>query len=196
MSRLHNDIEFLNSLRDDLNNIINEFKFYLDSLNEVQLNWKENSEKWAIAQQLCHIKLHNDTLLDISLQETGRAIESGVRSPDKPFRSCAMGSLYTGIISPTSSFKFRSIAQFMPNNTVRKSDLKAKLIPSTNKIFNLIDLVDQQKVNMNEVIFSVPGSQHYKFPVGDVIKIMLVHAKRHLSQIKDIVNHPDFPQEN
>lgn len=196
MPRLPDDIEFLNSLRIELKNIIDEFKYYLNSLNEIQLNWKLDTHKWTISQQLVHIKLHNDTLLKISLKETDRAIEKGVDSPDKPFRSCAMGSLYTGIISPTSAFKFRAIEKFVPSEIPRRSYLKKELIPSTHEILNLINLVDEQKVDLNKVTFLVPGSQHYKFPIGDVIKIMLVHSKRHLSQIKDITNHPDFPSEN
>jgi len=196
MSRLQDDMEFLNSLRLELKSIINEFEKYLNSLSETQLNWQSNAQKWTISQQLSHIKLHNETFLKLSFKETDRAIEYGHQSPDKPFRSCAMGSLYTGIISPTSNFKFRSIDQFIPTETPRKNELKDELIPSTHKIFNLIDLVDKQKVDMNKVTFMVPGSQHYKFPIGDVIKIMLVHAKRHLSQIKQITDHPDFPKEN
>jgi len=194
MSGLQHDMDFLNSLRLELNSIINEFEKYLDSLTEIQLNWRSNDQKWTISQQLTHIKLHNDTYLKLSFKETDRAIERGFNSPDKPFRSCAMGSLFTGIISPTSSFKFRSIDQFIPTETPLKRELKDKLLPSTHKIFSLIDLVDKEKVDMNKVTFMVPGSQHYKFPIGDVIKIMLVHSKRHLSQIKEITSHPDFPK--
>lgn len=196
MSRLQDDMEFLNSLRYELESIINEFKKYLNSLSEAQLNWQSNAQKWTISQQLTHIKLHNDTFLKLSFKETDRAIERGLHSPDKPFRSCAMGSLYTGIISPSSSFKFRSIDKFVPTNKPLKSVLKDELIPSTHQILHLIDLVENQKVDMNKVTFLVPGSQHYKFPIGDVIKIMLVHSKRHLHQIKEITDHPDFPKEN
>jgi len=196
MPRLQDDMEFLNSLRLELKSIINEFEKYLSSLTETQLNWQFNAQKWTISQQLTHIKLHNDTFLKLSFKETDRAIERGHQSPDKPFRSCAMGSLYTGIISPTSSFKFRSIDQFVPIKTPQKNYLKDELIPSTHQILHLIDLVEKQKVDMNKVTFMVPGSQHYKFPIGDVIKIMLVHSKRHLYQIKEITDHPDFPREN
>jgi len=198
MPRLPDDIEFLNSLRVELNDIIDEFKHYLNSLNEIQLNWRLDTHKWTISQQLVHIKLHNDTLLKLSLQETDRAIENGngVHSPDTPFRSCAMGSLYTGIISPTSAFKFRAIEKFIPSEIPRRCFLEKELIPATHEISKLIDLVDKQKVDLNKVTFLVPGSQHYKFPIGDVMKIMLVHSKRHLSQIKAITNHPDFPMEN
>jgi len=194
MDSLQTDSEFLNSLRFELKEIIDKFQNYLSQLSSNQLNWRIAGSTWSVYQQLMHIKLHNDTYLQLSFKETRKALDQGLRNPGQPFRSCPMGSLYTGIISPTSLFKFVSIDSFVPPDLPRANNLQGELIPATQKIMDLIDDVDKNRIDLNKVRFRVPGSQTYEFRIGDVLKIMLVHSQRHLLQIQEILNHPDFPE--
>jgi len=190
---LQDDIQFFNSLRNELNVVIDEFKHYLDSMNENQLNWRTSPANWSILQQLNHIELHNEEFLKISFKEIKSVNGDNTASPDRqPFRSTPMGSLYTGIISPDSAFKFRALKQFIPSDNQRSQKVQQDLLTSSSRIFNLIDFLDNQQLDLNNIAFLVPGSQQYKFGIGDVIKIMIVHTKRHLSQINAVLLISDF----
>ncbi len=175
---------------DELLKDAQEIELFIQSkivnLSPDELNWRINNKSWCIAQCLEHLYLlgskYND-LINYQLLNYSQNNHTNYK------KSNLLGRLLLSFVRPVPIIKIKSFKVFAPINH-NSSGIIDQFLKYQQ---NFIALIDQSKqIEYQKIQIPSPFSKLIKLRLDDSMQLIINHEKRHIIQIENILNHPDF----
>lgn len=182
--------EHIDELIGKLGYFKSEVSSIMHAYEDYQLQWKASSEEWSVTECLDHINHYNASYMP-QLAEKITLGHCEDRNTNSPYRSSYYGNMMVGFVSPDSRYKLKSSPQTQPQlrNVKEIRDRNEAMISQFAQIIERARGCD-----LNNTFVVSPEDQMIKMPLGDKLKFLVEHQLRHLSQIKRILVHPNFPK--
>jgi hypothetical protein len=163
----------------------------VDALTDEQLNWRPDPSRWSIAQCLHHIVLSGAGYVSRlgELVETSRKRE---QLGQPPLRPGMLSGWFIRSMEPPPRFKaktFRSIEP--PPASMSRDAVFNEFIAFHDELANRVRAM--RDVNLNGARMPSPFFRPLRFTIGQVITLLITHARRHLWQARQVRQHPGFP---
>ena len=165
-----------------------KFAETLKNLDESQINWKPQPEKWSVASNLNHLSL---TIIKF-LPHLEKALEVNEKcSLDNiSYKYNLIEKLYIRGAGP-NGIKIPAPKPIKPTQKVYQLEIIDEFIESQNKMIAIIEKsaqYDISKIRVRSFLTSL-----FKMKIPAWFDGLPQHQVRHFNQIKAILNHPDFP---
>jgi len=168
------------------------------TLSVDQLNWREQKDKWSIAECLIHLNY----VADFYFPSTLKAIKNAKARKSKPqvtFTRGWLGHHYSSKfrlnLDNQIKTKMESPAKYNPRST-SFSALDGKIIVATflekqetlQEMIQDASTINIQKTRVYALFFGLLSIQ-----LGDILKMLIYHTERHIVQAQRILYHDYFP---
>lgn len=164
-----------------LTHIIEAEKFKALSLEE--LNAKPNETSWSILECLEHLNLYGDFYIP---EINNRMANSNFSSVDN-FKSGLLGNYFAKSMLPKE--KLNTMKTFKNMNPLG-SDLDKKtldrFLEQQNQLLEI--LASAKSKNLNKVKTAISISKLIKLKLGDTLRVVIYHNKRHIIQANNLIN--------
>ncbi len=182
---------YLEGLYRDAEEVLHASEALFASLTPAQLCWKPGKRKWSILQCFEHLLITNQLYMD-GLK--GAMQEGRVRTAEAilPFKASFLGKWFIDTLRPESTFKKKTFRIFKPAPSSDDLTITTKFIDEQKKLLQVIKEADQ--CDLNNIRLTYPASRLFKFSIGEVLTIVVVHEQRHLLQAQNIQLLADFPE--
>ncbi|MBM3739131.1 MAG: DinB family protein [Acidobacteria bacterium] len=159
-------------------------------LSDEQMNWAPAPGQWSMAQCLDHLNLTNRKMADgiEASMKSGRA--AGLLS-DGPFTYGFLARWFHRSLQPPVKRKFKAPPPFVPAPQKRMADILPEWDRTHERITSLIR--DCNGLDLARIKVASPASRLLKYSLGIAFWIQTAHDRRHLWQMRQIRNHPEFP---
>lgn len=161
------------------------------SLNETQLNWKPAPEKWSVGECLEHLVVTNKQYFPALERITKGEHKNSFWQSFSPL-SRAWGKILLKTVSPENKKKTKTARVFTPaNSSVSKNiiDDFAKCNRQVISFMQNLGAADLKKTR----IYS-PVLAFITYSLGDSLKIITFHERRHLNQAQKVTETEGFPK--
>lgn len=151
-----------------------------------QLNRKPSEESWSIAECIEHLIITNYLYFNALSDAIGadKSLESDSKNV---FRHTITGRLMMRYLNPDSDKKLPTTGTLKPAQSRFGSDVFDRFSEISKK---LIALAEQfRTINLSSVKFHSPVSSFIRLNAGDALVILMYHDRRHLNQMKEILQH-------
>jgi hypothetical protein len=154
------------------------------SLNEAQLNWKENAEKWSIAQCLSHLVETNSSYFD-----TFEKIVAGKYTPSfwtkySPF-SGFFGKFVIESVNPIKVKPIKVPTQtWQPTSSNLSRQIVPQFIQNQKRILDKIHLMSN--LPLTQIKLASPANFFLTYSLSDAFEIIILHGQRHVNQAKKV----------
>ncbi len=155
----------------------------IKGLSDAQLNFKPNPETWSVAECTEHIAISEENIFGL--------LEKALQTPADPSKrsEVKMSDAQIMKILVDRSNKVKTRKPFEPTGRFGSHKATVKAFKAKRK--GNIKFVKKTKEDLRN---------HYtQLPFGTVdgyqiLLFMSAHTERHISQIKEVMAHPDFPK--
>lgn len=175
----------------DITAVTNEVKVYFGHLSTAQLNWKPATDRWSIAQCLDHLIVSNKTYHPQLNSIIDGAYTKSFYQRVKPI-SNFFGAWLVKEAGPIVGKPIKNPVAFSPS----QSDLPATIITDFEKYqLEFMNLLRQlEKIDLDNTVISSPAAGFITYNLSHLLAILAGHEQRHLTQAKNVINHPHFPR--
>ena len=159
-----------------------------DTLSEAQVTWKPAPGVWSIAECVEHLIVMGR----LYYPRIGEAIQRSdrVAGTPPPHRPTLMGRLMHWLVRP-GGLKVKTFGLFRPNPMAVDAGTGQRFLRQQDELIDLIRRAGS--VDLNSATFGSPLTQLLRFNVGDGLRIVVAHQRRHLQQAHGVRTRPDFP---
>lgn len=162
-------------------------------LNFSQLNWKPSENQWSIGQCIDHLIVSNGKYLPI-LKE----IEKGKHrltlwEKYNPFTNYT-GKQMINTLGNNLHKKYKAPKLFIPSNSKINLNIITDFKKQQNELFELFQKLETKKYS--QIIVTSPVASLITITLHDLIKLIIVHEKRHINQAIIVKNIDSFPSNN
>jgi hypothetical protein len=166
------------------------------NLNEDQVKWRPDQGFWNISEVLSHLNEYSRYY-----QPTFKKKIASTRftSTKEAFLSSPLGrSAWKSMkLGNAKNIKRKFKAQKGYNPSIDSSLLTGRefedFIKHQTDLQSVIELA--QTVNMKRVKIPISISKIVRLRLGDALLFVVYHNERHVQQIANLVNHPNFPKD-
>lgn len=168
-------LDLIETTRQNLN-----FVESLKQKNEIELNWKENSESWNILECLEHLNLYGN----FYIPEIEKTILNSKKKSETEFKSGILGNYFAESMLPKK--KLNKMKTFKDKNPLN-NNLDRKVIDIfINQQIQIIDLLNKSKnASLNKNKVKITLTKCIKLKLGDTFRFVINHNIRHLNQIEN-----------
>lgn len=164
-------------------------------LSKDQLSWRPNEVSWSIEEVIAHLneyarfyhKAFNDKIDQTKFREP---VEEFISSPlgRSAWKSMKLGN------AKNVKRKFKAMRSYNP--TFDPSLIKGSEVETIEKDLNeLLQILQKaESVSLRRVKIPISISKIIRLRLGDALLFVAYHNERHFQQIKNILNHPNFPK--
>jgi len=158
-------------------------------LSPAQLDWAPPEGGWSVAQVLAHVVTASTSYFD-RMQAATRdgAVRSGEGTPWKP---TFFGGMLIRSLEPTNRKKYPSPKVWRPVQR-QLPDALPTFLEAHRTLGGIVASASQ--VDLVRTRLSSPVSRLIRLNLGDAIRVLIVHAQRHLGQAERLIARPDFPR--
>lgn len=148
-------------------------------LSEEQLNHRDATESWSVAQCLWHLNSYGNFYLP--------RIERAVQQPTsagKDYQSGWLGSYFAKMMHPqTTKAKYKAFKNHRPPNVLNGREELAEFVHQQETL-----LLCMRKAHMADLNQRLPISiaPFVRLKLGDVFQFMVAHIERHMQQAQRI----------
>jgi len=165
------------------------------NLSDEQLKWRPNPGEWNVGEVLSHLNeysryYHPTFIKKIENTRFTSTKEAFVSSPlgRSAWKSMKLGN------AKNIKRKFKAPKGYNPSLdssllTGREFDTFIQHQKDFQEIFELA-----QTVNMKRVKIPISISKIVRLRLGDALLFVVYHNERHVQQVTNLVNHPNFPK--
>lgn len=174
---------------------ISQIKKYVVKLSDKQLNWRPNTSSWSIAQTLAHLNAYASYYHPVFTKkiEQTRFCNAKEEFVSSPLGRSAWKSMKLG---NAKNVKRKFKAQKGYNPTVDEQLVSGNdcndFIESQNEFLGIIKKAGG--VNLRRVKVPISISKIVRLRLGDALLFVTYHNERHVQQILNLRNHPNFPK--
>jgi hypothetical protein len=181
----------LEALIGDARQIANDVRSSFGKLSASQLNWKPSAERWSVAQCLDHLIASNNGYFPI--------IES-VRSGTKksrflerlPVLPGLAGKLLVKSLDPASTRKLKAPKSFEPARSDIAPTIVEDFVAQQEKVVEGMKATSDR--DLEHIIVTSPALSIVTYSLMDAYRIIVVHEKRHVKQVKRVTGETTFPR--
>ncbi len=164
-------------------------------LGEQQMIWRSSSTSWSIQEVLSHLNSYSEYYNKLILSKIRRKKHKNAKEQF--------------ISSPLGRSAWRSMKLGRANNIKRKFQATKNYNPTTNPDLldehsvenfihsqeEMLTILDKAKeVNLKKIKIPMSISKIIRLRLGDALMFVIYHNERHIQQIKNILNHSNFPK--
>jgi hypothetical protein len=185
--------DLLHQLEEDARLLKDQALQRLGELSKQKLTWKLQPNKWNIAECLEHLNRYSRYYLPA----LRKGIRNGVRPSRHPvFKSGWLGEVFVRSMLPTAGKivrnKMKSPAAYNPLNApLQPQQVVQDFIAYQTQWEELIRQMHEVDITSTKIPISI--SKWVRVRMGDVVRFNIAHTQRHMVQIENVLNHPDFP---
>jgi hypothetical protein len=167
----------------------------IGKLSENQLIWKPRQEIWNVNEILAHL---NEFARYYHSAFSKKIDTTRYREAKQYFTSSPLGkSMWSAMkLGNLNNIKRKMKAQKLYDPLIVKSIITETIISdflSSQKELMLI-LNRAKSINVRKAKIALASNKVIKFRFGDTLLYVIYHNQRHLQQVKNLMNHPNFPQ--
>lgn len=174
---------------------INLVSKFVKKMSDHQLNWRPNPGVWSITQVLAHL---NAYALYYHPVFTRRIENTRFRSTKEEFVSSPLGksawkSMKLGNAKNVKR-KFKAQKGYNPlvDPALVTGDEINQFLNGQNELLEIAQ--KSGDVNLKRVKIPISISKIVRLRLGDALLFVTYHNERHLQQVMNIRNHPNFPK--
>jgi hypothetical protein len=167
-------------------------------LSSDQLNWREQADKWSIAECLLHLSY----VVDYYFPATLKAIESAKARKSKPkttFTRGWLGHYYVNKFRLNFDNQMKSMlespSKYNPkrssSSTLDGKEIVANFLKKQQTLHLMLQdamLINLQTTRIHVVFWGLMSIQ-----LGDMLKVLVYHNERHIVQAQRVLYHDYFP---
>ncbi|HEX6132759.1 MAG TPA: DinB family protein [Longimicrobiales bacterium] len=182
---------FVASLVEQLDAVLLDAEALTDSLNREQINWQPGPGRWSIAQCLDHL---TRTVLLYPAEIERMLGESRARSGagERPYREGWLSRRIVAGLEPPPRMRVRTIRPVDPPELHDGQAVVREFNAAHRRLRELIVAADG--VSLRHARMRSPFLRLVRFTLGQVLAMILAHARRHLWQARQVRQHAAFPQ--
>lgn len=185
----------LNRLNQRLSEIVaNDFP----NLSSDQLNWREQADKWSIAECLMHLNYVADYYFPATVKAVNNA-KTRKSSPQEQFTRGCLGHCYASKfrlnLDNQMKGNIESPSKYDPKSTLSSTLDDKKVIADFLERQQTLQLVlqDSRGINIQKTRVRTSFGGLVSIRLGDMLKILIYHTERHTVQAQRILYHDYFP---
>ena len=176
---------YIHDLLGQIDAVNREVRQITDGLTDAQMNWRPPDGGWSIGQVLEHLitsgSVYNEHLRPVIAR--ARARHTGAAR--SAWRPTLMGRFLVRSLNPTSTRKLKAPRIFAPGPVVRP-DVVEEFLRCQRELAALVR--QSTELDLSRVRTHSPVSHLIRLNLGDCFRIVVVHAQRHLQQMRRITN--------
>ncbi len=185
----------LQTISDITEENISQVKKYVQKLSEQQLNWRPNPGSWSIAQVLAHLNAYASYYHPAFLKkiEQTRFVNAKEEFVSSPLGRSAWRSMKLGKANNIKR-KFKAPKGYNPTieEQLVTGDEFDTFINQQQELLEINQKAGQ--VNLKKVKVPISISKIVRLRLGDALLFVTYHNERHVQQIVNLRNHPNFPK--
>lgn len=170
-----------------------EVKNLIYPVDEDQFNWKPSPGHWSAGECLEHMNVIG--LRFIPAYDT--AIKKGRQKKlqgNPPFKYTWLDQWFISYLEPSSKLKMKTPKIYKP------APIRLDKKETFQRFLNLRDeylrvFEEAQGLDLKRIKVASPAIRWLRLSLGAWFRAGLVHEERHILQMKNILNRPDFPIE-
>ncbi|NRA13467.1 MAG: DinB family protein [Crocinitomicaceae bacterium] len=165
------------------------------NLNENQMKWRPDPGFWNIAEVLAHLNEYSRNYQPTFKRKIENTRFTSVKEVfvSSPLGRAAWKSRKLG---NAKNIKRKFKAQKGSNPSLDSSLITGRefedFIKHQTDLQSIFELA--QTVNMNRVKIPISISKIVRLRLGDALLFVIYHHERHVQQVVNLVNHPNFPK--
>jgi hypothetical protein len=174
----------LATLAADLHEIIGRTEAIVSPLTPEQRSRPSESGGWSVDQVLEHLVISNASYLTRMRRLVDRHQDDPVRPGTPPWEPTFVGRLLVRSLDPSSVRRLPAPKVSRPSAVVRPGVLE-RFIDGMREAMSLAQRAES--LDLNALRMSSPFARVLKLNLGDAFAIIVVHARRHLRQIENLI---------
>jgi len=159
-------------------------------LSTAQMNWRPQPGKWSIGQNLDHLNVIYRQQLDPIANSISAARAKGITGTG-PFRYGWLSTWFVKSMEPPPKRKFKAPKFYAPTPGVDPSKVLDDYRSNTARLSELMKKAEGLDLSRAKTPLVMP--KWAKMPLGAMLWLTTTHDRRHLWQIEQIRNDPNFP---
>ncbi|MCH2230685.1 MAG: DinB family protein [Crocinitomicaceae bacterium] len=167
---------------------------YVKKMSESQLNWKPATSSWSIKEVLAHLNEYSNYYHPVFVKkiENTRFTSTKEAFVSSPLGRSAWKSMKLGNARNIKR-KFKAPKDTNPiiSPNLMKGEQVGTFLRGQNELLSIID--DSTKVNIRRVKIPISISKVVRLRLGDALLFVVYHNERHMQQILNLKNSPNFP---
>lgn len=187
--------ELIQTVNDITRNNLETIQKKVSKLSENQLTWIPNPGVWSVQQVLAHLieygnYYHPTILKKIENTRFTSTKEAFVSSPmgRSAWKSMKLGN------ARNVKRKFKAPKGYNPTfdkEIIRGNEVE-EFLRQQNELFTIFEKA--QTVNLRRVKVPISISKIIRLRLGDALLFIVYHNERHVQQILNLCNNPNFPK--
>jgi len=164
-------------------------------LGENQITWRPSKDSWNIQEVLSHLNSFTSYYHQVFIDKIKNTKYKNVKEHfvPSPLGRSAWKSMKLGRLNNVKR-KFRAPRNLNPYLNPELIDQNAveKFIQNQDELIDILNKAEQ--VNLKKVKVPISISKIVRLRLGDALMFVIYHNERHIQQVKNIVEHPNFPK--
>lgn len=184
----------MSTIKEELSNFLltgNDFVNEFSSLTAQQLNWKPDAQSWSIAQCLDHIIKSNKTYFPGFERLHSKDYKLTFWEKINPL-TATTGRQMIESLGVEVKKKYKSPLIFSPAKSNIQASIVADFATHQEELIKIISKLSSEQFEKG--IMTSPVAKLISLNVKDVVRILLVHERRHLQQALRVKTHEGFPK--
>jgi hypothetical protein len=163
----------------------------LKGLAPVQWSWRPAKDRWSIGECVAHVNQTNRVYLPAIEGAITKGRERGTLSPG-PYRHGFLGELLLREMEPPPRRRFRVPRPFVPP----AGEAGPAALDELHRLLDRLsaDWSRANGVDLGKVMVTSPANRFLRLSLGQALRLVAAHARRHLWQAKRIADDPKFPR--
>lgn len=154
------------------------------SLSEAELNWKQNPEKWSIAQCLSHLIEVNSTYFDDFEQIIAGKYTPSFWTKYSPF-SNFFGKFLIDSVDPVKIKPIKvPAAVWQPSQSQISKQIVMQFIQNQQRVLDKMRIMGN--LPMDKIKIASPANAFLTYSLSAAFEIMILHGQRHVNQAKKV----------
>lgn len=156
------------------------------NLSEEELNRRIHETGWSVLECIEHLNLYGN----FYLPEITRRIKSSATTPEQLFKSGWLGNYFANSMLPKERLnKMKTFREMNPINSKLDKQVLNTFIEQQKNMLEL--LVKAEKVSLNKVKTGISISKLIKLKLGDTLRVVIYHNKRHIVQAQKVLGNTE-----
>lgn len=144
-------------------------------------NWQPGAGRWSALQCLEHLNRYGD----FYIPEIEARLSEHSPNPQQNFRPGVLGNYFANSVKPEAK-QMETFKNMNPTHSSVRPDVLNEFLNQQDKMMDLIKR--SANYNLQKVKTSISISRFLKLRLGDTLRVVVYHNKRHMLQAKRAID--------
>lgn len=151
-------------------------------LSDEKLNSKPSQTSWSILECLEHLNLYGD----FYIPEINSRMNNSSAKSSKKFKPGLLGNYFAKSMLPKEKLNtMKTFKNMNPNGSNLDSSIIDRFLKQQYELLEILKKAESK--NLNKIKTSISISNLIKLKLGDTLRVVIYHNKRHIVQAKKIM---------